>query len=127
MELPSILVVRIVLTLVLLHLLRFLYRACDALILKPRRLRSKLRKQGIRGPPPSFLLGNLLQMRRAMSQVRKQPQGEQGIVHNCYYFLFPSFEKWTQQFGIIFISYILWLIIIFVIGRGGSGLVGLWG
>ena len=110
MELPSILVVRIVLTIVLLHLLRFLYRACDALILKPRRLRSKLRKQGIRGPPPSFLLGNLLEMRKAVSQVPKPPQGEQGIVHNCSSFLFPSLEKWTQQYGIIFISYKSWSI-----------------
>ena len=119
MELPTLLV-KITLTIVLLGLVRILYRACDALILKPRRLRSKLQKQGIQGPPPSFLFGNLLEMRKAVSQVPKPSQGEQGIVHNCSSFLFPSLEKWTQQYGIIFISYISWLIIIFVIGRGGS-------
>ena len=106
MELPTLLV-KITLTIVLLGLVRILYRACDALILKPRRLRSKLQKQGIQGPPPSFLFGNLLEMRKAVSQVPKPLQGEHGIVHNCSSFLFPSLEKWTQQYGIIFISYII--------------------
>ena len=35
-----------------------------ALVLNPRRLRSKLVKQGIKGPPPSLLFGNVSEVKR---------------------------------------------------------------
>ena len=39
-----------------------------ALVLNPRRLRSKLVKQGIRGPPPSLLFGNVSEVKRIQLQ-----------------------------------------------------------
>lgn len=45
-----------------------LYRA---LVAKPEKLRSALRKQGISGPPPTFLLGNLLDMKKFQTSVAK--------------------------------------------------------
>lgn len=83
-------------------------RACDALILNPRRLQSLLWKQGIGGPPPALVVGNILQMNKARSQVPKQPQEGGGVVHNCVSFLFPAFEQWAKQYGTNFSSsYIL--------------------
>ncbi|KAK9274118.1 hypothetical protein L1049_018932 [Liquidambar formosana] len=42
----------------------------ELLVLKPNRLRSKLQRQGIRGPSPSFLLGNIPEMKRIQLQVQ---------------------------------------------------------
>ncbi|KAH7515574.1 hypothetical protein FEM48_Zijuj10G0041100 [Ziziphus jujuba var. spinosa] len=49
-------------------------RACDALILKPKRLRSILGKQGIRGPLPSFLLGNIPDMQKIQNSSQPSDQ-----------------------------------------------------
>ncbi|XVF24432.1 hypothetical protein REPUB_Repub13aG0127400 [Reevesia pubescens] len=95
MELPALLA-RIIATVSLLGFIGLL----DALILKPERLRSKLRNQGIRGPPPSLLLGNF---RDAMKMIRykgsKLPRGDQAITHNCSSLLFPFFDHCRKQYG----------------------------
>ncbi|KAK9283956.1 hypothetical protein L1049_012214 [Liquidambar formosana] len=66
--------------LVIVSLLTFI---CDVLFLKPQRLRSKLRKQGITGPPPSFLFGNIRDIKRKMqSKSSKVPcKGEQVVTY----------------------------------------------
>jgi hypothetical protein len=51
MELLLLLLLKIIITIALLGLLTKLMQMCEALIWKPKRLRSILRKQGIRGPP----------------------------------------------------------------------------
>ncbi|KAG6630513.1 hypothetical protein CIPAW_13G023600 [Carya illinoinensis] len=45
----------------------------DLLILKPKQLRAKLQRQGIRGPSPHFLLGNIFEMKRLLSRVNFTP------------------------------------------------------
>ncbi|PON32369.1 Cytochrome P450 [Parasponia andersonii] len=103
MELETFLLMKIMLTLVSLGLISILLGVFHTLILNPRRLRSKLRKQGIGGPPTSFLLGNILDMKRAKSQVSNPSHGEEGIiVHNCSSLLFPSLEQWSKQYGSTF-------------------------
>lgn len=92
-------VIKIILSIIFLGLVRLLIMVCDALILNPRRLQSKLREQGIRGPPPFFLLGNILEMKKAQSQVRKPRQGEEVAVHNSSSLLFPALEQWSKQYG----------------------------
>ncbi|KAG2672071.1 hypothetical protein I3760_13G021900 [Carya illinoinensis] len=45
----------------------------DLLILKPKQLRAKLQRQGIRGPSPHFLLDNIFEMKRLLSRVNFTP------------------------------------------------------
>ncbi|XWS56336.1 hypothetical protein CRYUN_Cryun09bG0077200 [Craigia yunnanensis] len=63
MELELVLV-NISVTTLWLGFIALIIRLFDALILKPKRLRSRLQKQGIQGPPSSFLLGNLRDLKK---------------------------------------------------------------
>lgn len=81
-------------------LLHFLY---NALVAKPRRLRSFLSKQGISGPPPSLLLGNAREMKMGQSTAVKAHTSEPPVSHNCAAYLFGFFDKWRKQYGISFI------------------------
>jgi len=82
-------------------LLQLLY---NALVAKPRRLRSLLSKQGISGPPPSLLLGNAMEMKLGQSTAVKAHTGEPPVSHNCAASLFGFFDKWRKQYGISFIN-----------------------
>ncbi|KAL3725685.1 hypothetical protein ACJRO7_030679 [Eucalyptus globulus] len=55
------------------------------LVLKPQRLRTLLRRQGIRGPPVSFLIGNI-------SEIKKSQLTAENAAS-----LFPSFEQWRVR------------------------------
>ncbi|XP_059454628.1 cytochrome P450 714C2-like [Corylus avellana] len=97
------LLVKIIITIALLWLVSTLLQMCDAQILKPRRLRSILRKQGIRGPPPSFFLGNIGDMKKMKSSASKdQQKEEQAITHDCSSALFPFFDEWRKSYGSLF-------------------------
>ncbi|XP_030968530.1 cytochrome P450 714C2-like [Quercus lobata] len=80
-------------------LLQLLY---NALVAKPRRLRSLLSKQGISGPPPSLLLGNAMEMKLGQSTAVKAHTGEPPVSHNCAASLFGFFDKWRKQYGELF-------------------------
>jgi hypothetical protein len=91
---------KIIITLAMLAFVTMLKKMCDALILKPKRLRSLLRKQGIRGPPPSFLIGNIGDMEKIISSASKaQQKEEQAITHNCSSVIFPFFDEWRKSYG----------------------------
>ncbi|GLT80694.1 hypothetical protein SLA2020_521190 [Shorea laevis] len=75
----------------------------NALVLKPKRLRAKLRSQGIHGPQPSFLLGNLNQIKSSVHQHHEVSQSQPPDSHNCAALLFPFFEQWRRQYGEIFV------------------------
>ncbi|KAE8655651.1 Cysteine proteinases superfamily protein isoform 1 [Hibiscus syriacus] len=98
MEVPLV-VVKMIGTSLLIGLTAVLIQVFDSMILTPRRLSSKLRKQGIKGPPPTFLLGNTLDIKRAQSQLGEQ----QRITHNTSSTVFPFFQQWTQQYGPTFL------------------------
>ncbi|XP_010278928.1 PREDICTED: cytochrome P450 714C2-like [Nelumbo nucifera] len=76
----------------------------NVLWVKPERLRSELGKQGIRGPPRTLVLGNILDMKRAQSAVAKSLREEDAsnMTHNLSSRLFPFFEQWRSQYGHIF-------------------------
>ncbi|GMY23179.1 cytochrome P450 714C2-like [Fagus crenata] len=101
MDFP-LLLLKIMITIALIGFASKIIKICDALILKPVRLRSKLQKQGIRGPPPSFLLGNIGDMKKMKANASKAPQEGQAITHNCSSALFPFFELWRKEFGSTF-------------------------
>ncbi|XP_059455045.1 cytochrome P450 714C2-like [Corylus avellana] len=97
------LLAKIIITIALLGLVSKLMKMCEAVILKPKRLRAILRKQGIRGPPPSFLIGNIGDMKKTKSSPSKaQQKEEQAITHNCYSAIFPFFDERRKSYGPIF-------------------------
>ncbi|KAM7521955.1 hypothetical protein LguiA_011857 [Lonicera macranthoides] len=78
-----------------------IFRLYNALVRKPNKLRSILRKQGISGPPPSFLLGNIMEIKRSRDSVAKAstPTTEPPVSHNCGAALLPFFDPWRQKYG----------------------------
>ncbi|KAK9283324.1 hypothetical protein L1049_011563 [Liquidambar formosana] len=71
---------------------------------KPERLRSKLRKQGISGPPPSFLLGNTRDVKKKIqySKPSKVPCDEEQVVtHNYSSTLFPFHEQCRKEYDVV--------------------------
>ncbi|QCD77939.1 cytokinin trans-hydroxylase [Vigna unguiculata] len=81
-------------------LLCYLY---TSFVEKPKRLRSKLMKQGINGPPPTILVGNILELKKARSDTSK-PSSSSKIPssHNCAALLLPLFDKWRNEYGQVF-------------------------
>lgn len=93
-------------------LLCYLY---SSFVEKPNRLRSKLMKQGISGPPSTILLGNILELQKARSATSKSSSSSSKVPssHNCAALLLPLFDKWTNEYGILIctlIFQIVWVI-----------------
>ncbi|KAG9443322.1 hypothetical protein H6P81_014662 [Aristolochia fimbriata] len=75
----------------------------NVMVLKPRRIREKLRKQGIKGPQPSFFYGNLLELNGLQKKEKKDEMKEGEIKsHNHLHATYPVIQAWTQQYGKIF-------------------------
>lgn len=89
--------VKMLMSLVLLWFIWLLVRLYNGLVVKPSRLRSMLTKQGIRGPPPTLLLGNIMEIKKARGSCNIT--SETPTSHNCAALLFPFFEKWRKQYG----------------------------
>ncbi|KAK9283284.1 hypothetical protein L1049_011520 [Liquidambar formosana] len=100
MELLLLLIVKTMPTITLLGIVSL----CEVLFLKRERLRSKLRKQGISGPPPSFLLGNTRDAeKKIQSKPSKAPwEEEQIVIHNYSSTLFPFYEQCRKEYRPIF-------------------------
>ncbi|XP_058782079.1 cytochrome P450 714C2-like [Vicia villosa] len=81
-----------------------LFRLYTSLVHKPNVLRSKLSKQGISGPPPTILLGNLLDVMKARprSTPTTTPNSPSIVTHNTASLVFPKFEEWREQYGKLF-------------------------
>ncbi|XP_055832205.1 cytochrome P450 714C2-like [Solanum dulcamara] len=75
----------------------------NSLVIKPRRLQSALRKQGIVGPQPKFLLGNILEMKKSCEAAKKMvSNGDVVDCHNCGATILPFFDQWQRQYGDVF-------------------------
>ncbi|KAF8394786.1 hypothetical protein HHK36_018722 [Tetracentron sinense] len=97
------LLVKIFFSLALISVFSLLIHLYYVLFLNPQRLRSKLRKQGFNGPPPTFLLGNIREIKRSQSTTAAMAQTVQPpLTHNCGATLFPFFEQWRKEYGPIF-------------------------
>ncbi|KAB2022373.1 hypothetical protein E1A91_D07G211500v1 [Gossypium mustelinum] len=56
--------VNIFVSLVLLAFLGLILRLYHELVVKPMKLRARLLKQGIKGPPPSLLIGKIREIKK---------------------------------------------------------------
>ncbi|KAG2672069.1 hypothetical protein I3760_13G021800 [Carya illinoinensis] len=85
-------------------LLVYLY---NLLVLKPKNLRAKLQRQGIRGPSPSFLVGNIPDMERIL-QHRRLTHSTPTTATEDYptaisgdwpSIVFPYLEEWKNEYA----------------------------
>ncbi|KAL6291248.1 hypothetical protein ACE6H2_008758 [Prunus campanulata] len=83
-------------------LVGFLLHLYNTVWLKSERLRRKLRVQGIKGPTPSFLYGNLPEMQKIQHQLPNTPNHSEFVAHDYTSTLFPYFEHWRKQYGQIY-------------------------
>ncbi|XP_054782556.1 cytochrome P450 714A1-like [Prosopis cineraria] len=74
----------------------------EKLWLKPQRIRSVLQKQGIRGPTPSFPLGNLSEIKRIQSQFSTNNLSSSSQPEQWFHSLFPFLQHWRKQYGATF-------------------------
>ncbi|KAF2306581.1 hypothetical protein GH714_019583 [Hevea brasiliensis] len=70
---------------------------------KPRRIRSTLWRQGIRGPKPSFLYGNIQEMKNIQSVLVNDQASQPAVSHNTWVkSIFPYLHLWAQKYGSIY-------------------------
>ncbi|KAH7576167.1 hypothetical protein JRO89_XS01G0005700 [Xanthoceras sorbifolium] len=76
----------------------------NVFVTKPKAIRSRLEKQGIRGPSPSFLLGNISEIKRIQhEEASRAAQQEVGMIsHNWSPTAFAYLEKYKNDYGPIF-------------------------
>eukprot|EP01018_Ginkgo_biloba_P032786 Gb_24246 [translate_table: standard] len=70
--------------------------------LSPHQMKQKMQNQGIPGPNPHFLLGNLFEMKKI---VQKAPK-ENSLTHNLEPRLFPYLVQWRKQYGKKFVYWL---------------------
>ncbi|KAK0592429.1 hypothetical protein LWI29_018932 [Acer saccharum] len=85
----------------------FLVHLYTSVWLKSERVRQKLRLQGIKGPRPSILYGNLAEMQRIQLNAVKMTTSssrasDEIVAHDYTSSLFPYFEQWRKEYGHIF-------------------------
>ncbi|GMI73209.1 cytochrome P450, family 714, subfamily A, polypeptide 1, EUI-like p450 A1 [Hibiscus trionum] len=67
------------------------------------RLRRKLWAQGIKGPSPSFISGNLPEMQKIQSQAQASaPDNADIVAHDYTHSVFPYLVQWRKEFGLIY-------------------------
>ncbi|KAJ0985344.1 hypothetical protein J5N97_003700 [Dioscorea zingiberensis] len=76
----------------------------NAAWLRPKRIVKELRKQGINGPKPSFLAGNVPEMGRIMAS--KKAREDFAFTEDYAKVLFPYLLKWRKEYGPIFAYWI---------------------
>ncbi|OWM64438.1 cytokinin hydroxylase-like [Punica granatum] len=69
--------------------------------LTPRRIKKVMERQGVRGPSPQFLLGNIPDMASLVS--KSTSCGMDSIRHDIVDRLLPHYVLWSKQFGKRFI------------------------
>lgn len=72
--------------------------------IRPERMRSKLRSQGIDGPPPSLIHGNILEMRKILREERKKKAQEEcgpSVTASYVSALFPYLTRWRKRYGML--------------------------
>ncbi|XP_042060869.1 cytochrome P450 714C2-like [Salvia splendens] len=84
--------------------LRLLFLIYNIVVAQPRKLRSALSRQGLTGPPPALLLGNILDMKRGRDAAAKvAPVPGPPSAHNCGAALLPFFDEWRERYGEVFV------------------------
>ncbi|KAK7374921.1 hypothetical protein VNO80_08364 [Phaseolus coccineus] len=78
-------------------LLKLVYDNLSCYWFTPLRIKKIMEMQGVRGPKPSFLTGNILDMASLVSKTTSQDM--KTISHDIVGRLLPHFLLWSSQFG----------------------------
>lgn len=65
--------------------------------LAPRRIRLAMEKQGVRGPRPSFLVGNLFHMATLVKETTSSDMDS--VHHDIVDRLLPHYVLWSRLYG----------------------------
>lgn len=65
--------------------------------LTPRRIKKIMEKQGVRGPKPRFLVGNIMEVASLVSKSTSQDM--ESIDHDIVGRLMPHFVAWSEIYG----------------------------
>ncbi|MED6185412.1 hypothetical protein PIB30_056830 [Stylosanthes scabra] len=96
-------------TIVLVGFVGLLVVLYNNLVLKPKRIRSKLSNQGINGPTPTFLLGNIREIMKACQLIIKTTSSKSPSVvevphlHDAAPLTLPYLNTWKQKYGQVFL------------------------
>jgi hypothetical protein len=113
---------KITVSVILGGLLVMLVHLYKLLILKPKLLRGKLERQGIKGPSPSFLFGNIPEMKRSKLQLHSTPTTAAddslvaAIAHDWPSTVFPYLAQWRNEYGTVlyFLSFFFFFFLFFL-------------
>lgn len=79
----------------------------DPFLRRPKRLRSKLEKQGIGGPSPSLLYGNIAEIRKIHNRVHEnlvKKSVDSGVkLHSWPSTALPHLLQWRDEYGPLFV------------------------
>ena len=78
-------------------LLRAAYNTISCYWLTPRRIKKIMENQGVRGPKPRFLVGNIMDMAALVSKSTSTDMDS--ISHDTVGRLLPHFVAWSKQYG----------------------------
>ncbi|XP_012443451.1 cytochrome P450 714A1 [Gossypium raimondii] len=70
--------------------------------LRSQRLRKKLCMQGIKGPPPGFVYGNVAEMQQIQLKAKKTRNHSEIVAHDYTSTLFPYLDHWRKEYGSIY-------------------------
>ncbi|MCD7457902.1 hypothetical protein HAX54_036539 [Datura stramonium] len=94
-------VVLILVICIILMSLKIAYETLSSYCLTPRRIMKIMEKQGVRGPEPRFLVGNILDM---ASLVSKSTSNDMDFIHHDIVArLLPHYVAWSKIYGKRFI------------------------
>ncbi|XP_057799330.1 cytochrome P450 714C2-like [Salvia miltiorrhiza] len=74
-----------------------------SLVINPTKIRKILKQQGIHGPPPKILLGNILEIKKSRNAAAPAPANSSAppTLHDAAS-VFPFLEQWRKQYGQMF-------------------------
>ncbi|KAJ0099232.1 hypothetical protein Patl1_21463 [Pistacia atlantica] len=78
-------------------LFRVAYDTISCYWLTPRRIKKVMEKQGVRGPKPRPLTGNIMEMTSLVSKSTAKDMNH--IDHDIVGRLLPHYVTWSQQYG----------------------------
>lgn len=71
--------------------------------LTPRRIKKIMERQGVRGPKPRLLIGNILDVASLVSKSTSHDMNS--ITHDVVSRLLPHYVAWSKQYGTTPVSY----------------------
>jgi len=74
-----------------------LFRLYNSFVKKPNVVRSKLRKQRISGPPPTILLGNLMDIIKSQLSTPNSPSFEPPLTHKSQHCFSYLSQVWRME------------------------------